>query len=92
MAYVESRREHSNLYYILEADKQANPMPSEWVERLREKIFKNYLRIDNTNLSAEAVAKMIKEKFKSAEIQIRSVGGLCGFYAERGGVLIGYES
>ena len=28
-----------------------------------EKIFKNYLRIDNTNLSAEEVAKIIKEKF-----------------------------
>lgn len=28
-----------------------------------EKIFENYLRIDNTNLSAEEVAKMIKEKF-----------------------------
>lgn len=28
-----------------------------------EKIFNNYLRIDNTNLSAEEVAKMIKEKF-----------------------------
>ena len=28
-----------------------------------EKIFKNYLRIDNTNLSAEEVAKMINEKF-----------------------------
>lgn len=29
-----------------------------------EKIFKNYLRIDNTNISAEEVAMMIKEKFK----------------------------
>lgn len=28
-----------------------------------EKIFKNYLRIDNTNISAQEVAKMIKEKF-----------------------------
>ena len=28
-----------------------------------EKIFENYLRIDNTNISAEEVAKMIKEKF-----------------------------
>ena len=28
-----------------------------------EKIFKNYLRIDNTNLSAEEVAKIIKDKF-----------------------------
>lgn len=29
-----------------------------------EKLFKNYLRIDNTNLSAEDAAKIIKEKFK----------------------------
>ena len=29
-----------------------------------EKIFKNYLRIDNTNLKAEEVAKMIREKFE----------------------------
>lgn len=28
-----------------------------------EKIFQNYLRINNENLSAEEVAKMIKEKF-----------------------------
>ena len=29
-----------------------------------EKIFKNYLKIDNTDLSAQEVAKMIKEKFQ----------------------------
>jgi len=29
-----------------------------------EKIFENYLKIDNTNISAEEVAKMIKEKFE----------------------------
>lgn len=29
-----------------------------------EKIFKNYLRINNTNISPEEVAKIIKEKFK----------------------------
>lgn len=28
-----------------------------------EKIFKNYIKIENTNLSPEEVAKMIKEKF-----------------------------
>ena len=28
-----------------------------------EKIFKNYLKIDNTNISAENVARMIQEKF-----------------------------
>ena len=29
-----------------------------------EKIFENYLRIDNTNIPAKEVAKMIKEKFE----------------------------
>ena len=29
-----------------------------------EKIFNNYMKIDNTNLSADYVAKMIKEKFE----------------------------
>lgn len=33
------------------------------VSREGEIPFKNYLRIDNTNLSPEVVAKMIKEKF-----------------------------
>ena len=28
-----------------------------------EKLFENYMKIDNTNISAEEVAKMIKEKF-----------------------------
>ena len=28
-----------------------------------EKIFKNFYKIDNTKISAEEVAKMIKEKF-----------------------------
>ena len=28
-----------------------------------EKIFKNYMKINNTNLSPEEVAKMIKERF-----------------------------
>ena len=29
-------------------------------EMIREKIFKNFYKIDNTNISAEKVAKMIK--------------------------------
>lgn len=33
------------------------------VEGEGEKIFKNYMKIDNTNISAKEVAKMIKEKF-----------------------------
>ena len=28
-----------------------------------EKVFENFYKIDNTNISAEDIAKMIKEKF-----------------------------
>ena len=35
-----------------------NSMPGEG-----EKIFENFIKIDNTNISAKEVAKMIKEKF-----------------------------
>ena len=31
---------------------------------IRYEIFKNFYKIDNTNISAEKVAKMIKEKFE----------------------------
>ena len=45
---------------LLEAMKRhrSNSIPGEG-----EKIFKNFMKIDNTNLSATEVAKIIKEKF-----------------------------
>ena len=33
----------------------------------------------------------IKEKYPDADVKFRRTKGLCSFYAERGGVLIGYE-
>lgn len=35
---------------------------------------------------------LIKEEFKSADIRIGKTGGLCSFYAEQGGLLVGFES
>ena len=35
---------------------------------------------------------LIKEEFKNADIRIGKTGGLCSFYAEQGGLLVGFES
>lgn len=41
--------------------------------------------------SAETLGRMIKEKFKGAIIKIQETRALCSFYAESGGLLVGYE-
>jgi DegV family protein with EDD domain len=44
----------------------------------------------------EVAAKLLKsdliQKFKDADIRIHTCGGLCSFYAEQGGLLVGFES
>lgn len=40
---------------------------------------------------AEKVADMVREKFPQAEINIIPTSGLCSFYAENGGLIVGYE-
>ena len=43
----------------------------------------------------EAAATQLKafilEKFKDAQVEIHKLKGLCSFYAEKGGVLVGFE-
>lgn len=41
--------------------------------------------------AAKTLADMIKEKFPKASVIIEKTGALCSFYAEAGGLLIGYE-
>lgn len=41
--------------------------------------------------NANAVADCIRERYPEAEIVIHETGALCSFYAEEGGLLIGYE-
>lgn len=41
---------------------------------------------------AEQLAASIRDAYPQAEISIRSAGGLCSFYAEIGGLLVGYET
>lgn len=51
------------------------------------------IRIDhceNKN-AAEKLKEMIKENFPEADVKCGETSGLCSFYAEKGGMLVGYE-
>ena len=41
--------------------------------------------------AATRLKEQLKERFKDVEIHVYPCGGLCSFYAERGGLLIGFE-
>ena len=42
-------------------------------------------------VAAEGLKLLILEKFPNAPIELYKLGGLCSFYAEKGGVLVGFE-
>jgi fatty acid-binding protein DegV len=41
--------------------------------------------------AAEHLQALIKEKFDEVQIEIHKLRGLCSFYAEKGGLLVGFE-
>ena len=41
--------------------------------------------------SAKQLKKMILKEFPAALIEIGKTGGLCSYYAEKGGLLVGFE-
>ena len=41
--------------------------------------------------AAERLKELILEKFKNVQIEIHRLKGLCSFYAEKGGILVGFE-
>lgn len=45
----------------------------------------------NNKPLAEKFADKMREKFPDVEVRIRLTSGLCSFYAERGGLIVGYE-
>lgn len=51
------------------------------------------VQIDQVNNieGAESFKQVILEKFPDADVQIGECGGLCSFYAEEGGLMVGYE-
>ena len=47
-------------------------------------------QVDNLSL-AEKIRDLILERFPQAEILVYEARGLCSYYAESGGVLVGVE-
>ncbi len=45
----------------------------------------------NNPTAAELLSAKIRESYPQANIEIAPAGGLCSFYAEQGGVLVGFE-
>ena len=45
----------------------------------------------NNPEAAQALTDGIHARFPEAEVSVRLTRGLCSYYAEQGGVLIGYE-
>ena len=41
--------------------------------------------------AAKQLKELLLEKFKNVQIEIHKLKGLCSFYAEKGGVLVGFE-
>lgn len=41
---------------------------------------------------ANELARVIREAFSAADVKIRSCRGLCSLYAERGGLIVGFEA
>ena len=44
-----------------------------------------------TEEGAKELSKLILAKFPNASLEIHKFRGLCSFYAEKGGVLVGFE-
>ena len=42
--------------------------------------------------AAESLKNMVMEKYPIAKPHVYPLGGLCSFYAEKGGVLMGFET
>ena len=45
----------------------------------------------NNPAAAELVKNVVASKYPDAQVEIATAGGLCSFYAEQGGLLVGFE-
>ncbi len=64
------------------------------VERLEELGYRGgKLRITHcfNAQMAEELKELVRKKFQKAQIAIEKCGGLCSFYAEKGGMIVGFE-
>ncbi len=79
---------------IMNKSRGAKKMLGDIIENMKKTGCAGKVRIHHCENpeTAERLKNLITETFSDTSVTISNVGGLCGFYAERGGVLIGYES
>jgi len=79
-----------DLYKIRGEDKALSAMLREMLER---GFCGGKVRIAHTHNEngAKKFATLIREKFPASDISIEKNAGLCSYYAEEGGILVGYE-
>ena len=73
-------------------DKKAR---SALVQQMYERGYRGgKVRISHAQNSEAAIAieRALRERFPLADIKTRLCGGLCSYYAERGGVIVGFET
>lgn len=78
---------------IVSKSKGTKRMLSDMIDNMKKegcsgKVFIHHC--ENIDI-AKKIEQLVKENFENIITRISSVGGLCGFYAERGGVLVGFE-
>ena len=61
------------------------------LEELGLKTGKVYIAHCMNPGAAEGLRAALKERLPQAEVAIYPTGGLCSFYAEKGGLMIGFE-
>ncbi|MBR6610589.1 MAG: DegV family protein [Oscillospiraceae bacterium] len=72
---------------------EKNTIETIWAKMLSEGYKGGRLRIDNcfNEKTAEEIKKLALENFPGADVKIEPTGALCSFYAEKGGLMIGFE-
>ena len=72
---------------------EKNTIETIWAKMLSEGYKGGRLRIDNcfNEKTAEEIKKLALENFPGADVKIEPTGALYSFYAEKGGLMIGFE-
>ena len=72
---------------------EKNAIETIWAKMLSEGYKGGRLRIDNcfNEKTAEEIKKLALANFPGADVKIEPTGALCSFYAEKGGLMIGFE-
>ena len=58
---------------------------------MNDVMFKRVALIGINENAAKKLAENVRSEFSEADVEIYPCRGLCSFYAEKGGLLVGFE-